>query len=364
MDEDFIDDDENLDEGYYQQDESDNENSDEFLDDDDSSSSTPIDTKAEAAKYGNKMTELELKLSLAYDDLVKIGRSNEKDMLDDALTVVISANPKHTNAKTVNEVFKELSNRQNHNRYVNTLYTPENSISGEDVEDYNGGDGEFGFNKMFSDEARALISQFIGYLANRDLSKDDEFQKRRKRRHIPAFIIFLFTAGLYDFLLSCETLPQEYKDQVDLAFKKIMKAKYDIVEELARKYEEMGRDKVAERVRKVQLAWFDKGPAEIRTYQEYADLELTYEDVVIYREYRSKFTNTSKAITQDVISNYIYVIVDPDAGIIEKLKDKTRGDAITDVKQVWKDWIKENANDSELGKKIIWNDVNEYKQIN
>jgi hypothetical protein len=105
------------------------------------------------------------------------------------------------------------------------------------------------------------------------------------------------------------------------------------------------------------LSWFDREPAEIRILSEYSDLELTYEDVQLYREYRAKFTNASKSITQDMISDLIEVYQDPEAGIYEKLKDKTRSEAIADVKQVWKQWIAENAQDSELAKKIIWKSI-------
>ena len=85
---------------------------------------------------------------------------------------------------------------------------------------------------------------------------------------------------------------------------------------------------------------------------------LTYDDVVLYREFRSKFTNTSKTITQDTISDLIEVYQDPEAGIYEKLKDKTRSEAISDVKQVWKNWISDNARDSDLAKKFHYS--NEY----
>ena len=114
---------------------------------------------------------------------------------------------------------------------------------------------------------------------------------------------------------------------------------------------------MADRVRKLQLSWFNKEPAEIRSSAEYSDLELTYDDVLVYREYRSRFTNTSRAITQDIISDMIEVVIDKEAGVYERLKDKTRSDAISDVKQVYKDWSKNNPDDSELATKIIWKDV-------
>lgn len=356
MEEDYLDDNEELDDSVYYQTPDDDDESDgneyETSDEDEGSEEeSPSDLKK---KYGNKLTETEVKFITAYDDLVRIASSESgNEMLTDAVTVMVDANPKHTNAKTVGDVVKELLGKQGHNRMVNSVYSP-TMLTSEDVEtDYLGGE-DFRFNKQFTEEARQLIARFIEYLANRDLSKDDELQRRRKRRNIPAFLIFLFSAGLYDLVLNCPTLPEEYAEQVKDAFKKIMKSKYDIVEELARKYEEVGRPLVAERVRRLQLAWFEKEPADIRTSSEYSDLDITYDDVVIYRSYRSRFTNTSKAITQDVISNSILVSLGD--GQFEKLKDKTRFDAITDVKVLWRDWVKDNAEDSELAKKIIWKD--------
>ena len=210
-------------------------------------------------------------------------------------------------------------------------------------------------NKRFSQEAKDQIARFVGYLASRDLSKDSTNSRNRKMRQLPAFIIFLFSSGMYDLIINCPTMPKEYSEQINRAMEKIIQSKYDIVEDLAKEYEKAGRYKVADRVRKMQLAWFQKEPMEIRTASQYSDLDLTYDDVVIYRQYRNKFTNTSKAITQDVISDLIEVAVEP--GIYEKLKDKTRSDAIADVKQMLKDWSKENPIDSELATKIIWKDT-------
>jgi len=50
----------------------------------------------------------------------------------------------------------------------------------------------------------------------------------------------------------------------------------------------------------------------------------------------------------------IEVVVDKKAGIYERLKDKTRSEAIADVKQIYKDWSKDNKVDSDLATKIIW----------
>ena len=241
---------------------------------------------------------------------------------------------------------------------VNSVYTPDQPLRGEDFDEDYLQDTDGSFNRRFAQEARDQISRFIDFLNNRDLSKDSIISARRKRRQLPAFIIFLFSSGMYDLIINCPSMPPEYQKQIDYALKRIMEMKYDVVEALAEAYEKAGRDKVAERVRRLQLAWFEKEPAEIKTAGDYSDLNLTYDDVVIYREYRSKFINLTKSITQDVISDLIEVVVDKEAGIYEKLKDKTRSDAIADVKQVYKEWAKENKDGSDLAKKVIWKEVN------
>ena len=152
-------------------------------------------------------------------------------------------------------------------------------------------------------------------------------------------------------------MPPEYASQIKNALEVIQKEKYNIVDELARRYEAEGRPKVAERVRQMGLGWFDKEPNEIRTTSAYSDLGLTLDDVLIYKEYRGKFINASKNITQDLISDLIEVVIDPESMIYEKLKDKTRADAISDVKDVWKRWDKETSGNSELSTKVIWGDL-------
>lgn len=307
--------------------------------------------KIDETKYGGKLTKEEIWLISAYDDIVKSGN------IEDAATVIVMANPKHTSANTVSNIVKDLFHKQGHSRMVNGIYVPDTPLRGEDLDEEIEGDSDDGFNRMYAQEMREQIARFIDYLASRDLSKDSLVSSRRKQRQIPAFIIFLFSSGMYDLIVDCPTMPKEYDTQIREAMKKIMKAKYDIVEALAKKYEEMGRPKVAERVRLLQLSWFYKEPAEIRYSAEYRDLELTQEDVAVYRQYRSRFTNTSSAITQDVISDMIEVVLDAKSGVYERLKDKTRSDAIADVKQVYKEWSAENTQDSELAKRVIYKEL-------
>lgn len=362
MEDDYLLDDEVLNEdGYFQsEDEVDSDVDDEAED----SESSVLDGEEEpvnVSDYKGRMTKDEIWLSSAYDDIIAAGKNNKEGAIEDAATIVVMANPKHTSVFTIGNIIKELFHKQGHSRMQNSVYTPDSPLRGEDVDIDFIGEDDSGFNKVFAQEAREQVARFIDYLATRDLSKDSLISVRRKQRHIPAFIIFLFSSGMYDLIINCPTMPKEYAEQVDHALEKIMQAKYDLVEELARKYEASGRQKVADKVRRMQLSWFYKEPAEIRTASEYNDLDLTYDDVVIYREYRSRFTNTSKAITQDVISDLIEVVIDPEAGVYEKLKDKTRSDAISDVKQVYKEWSKENPIDSDLAKKVIWKDVESLK---
>lgn len=348
-------DDEELDENYFQPlvEEEDDEEESEYGSEEVNESSARGNKAEESAKYEDLLTRSEIWLMNAYDDIVAAGRNNKENAIEDAATIVVNANPKHTSAATIGYIVKDLFHRQGHNRMQNSIYMPDTPLRGEDVDEEFKVDKDSSFNRFFAEEARAQIARFISYLANRDLSKDSVISRRRKQRHIPAFIIFLFSSGLYDLILNCPTMPEVYAKQINEALQKITEAKYDVVEKLAQEYEKRGREKVAEVVRKKQIAWFLKEPAEIRTTSEYADLELTHNDVLVYREFRSRFTNISKSITQDVISDLIEVVIDEDSGIYEKLKDKTRAEAIADVKQVYKNWSKDNA-DTELANKVIW----------
>lgn len=360
MEDDYLlDEEEDLDnQGFIGPDEDDTDDGDSDSEEESEESIEESDLNVDESQYKGKMTKNEIWLSSAYDDIVAAGKKDAENAIEDAVTTIVWANPKHTSATTIGNTIKEIFHKQGHHRMVNSVYTPDTPLRGEDLDiDYIGED-DSGFNKEYAEQARNQIARFIEYLASRDLSKDSIISRRRKQRQIPAFIIFLFSSGMYDLIIDCPTMPEEYATQIKEAFNKIMKSKYDIVEDLAQKYESLGRQAVADRVRKLGTAWFNREPAEIRTCAEYSDLDLTYDDVVVYREYRSKFTNTSKAITQDVISDMIEVVIDKDARVYERLKDKTRSDAISDVKQVYKEWSKNNPVDSELATKIIWKDVN------
>lgn len=311
--------------------------------------------KRDAELYGDKWTATEIALSAFYDDMYKAAKKKD-GVLEMAVSIIIEADPKNTSAIVKNKKTLEALQRQGHARIVN-FYNPEVALRGEDIDEELMEDDSSSFNADYLQEARERIASFIQYLASRDLSQDSTISRRRKLRQLPAFIIFLFSTGMYDLIVNCETMPPEYASQIKNALEIIQKEKYNIVDELARRYETEGRPKVAERVRQMGLGWFDKEPNEIRTTSAYSDLGLTLDDVLIYKEYRGKFINASKNITQDLISDLIEVVIDPESMIYEKLKDKTRADAISDVKDVWKRWDKETSGNSELSTKVIWGDL-------
>lgn len=314
--EDYLTDDgEDLDEGYYQI----YEEEEETPEDDSEASGEEESPEQKAVDYEGKMTADEVRLSTAYDDIVAAGKKSDTAISDAGLTVVMM-NPRHTSAKTMSDIVKEMFHMQGHNRMQNSVYTPDTPLKGRDVDEDYLGESDGGFNEQLTEELEELIARFIDYLAKRDLSKDSTSQRNRKNRHIAAFIIYLFSTGAYYFILHCPTMPKVYQKQIDNAVKQINQYKYDVVEELARAYDAKGRPLVAARVRKMQLAWFDREPAEIRTLGEFSDLDLTYDDIVTYREYRSKYTNISKAITQDVISDLIEVSDDTKRVLIISLK--------------------------------------------
>lgn len=349
MNDDFLldEDDENLEDEGYITPEIENENEDSSQED------ISSDDKADTSLYEGKLTQDEIYLLHAYDDV-----SKSEDDLEYAVTTIVMSNPQHTSSNTVSMIIKDLFHKQGHSRMQAIRFNPAGLLRGEEIDAQIEEDDDNSFNDIYAREARELINRFIGYLSERDLSKDSVVMRRRKQRQIPALIIFLFSSGLYDLIIDCPNMPTVYQEQIQNAFRKINQAKYDILNELIKEYEKAGRIKVAERVKDLGLSWFNKEPAEIRFAAEYRDLGLTSEDVSIYRKYRGKYTNTSSAITKDVISDLIEVAVDPEKGIYEKLKDKTRTEAINDVKRVLKDFTdNENPQNSELASRIIFKEL-------
>lgn len=309
--------------------------------------------KLDESLYKGKMDDGDLWFITAYDDIAK---SKE---LTDAAFVVVSANPQHTSANTVTQIVKDIFHMQGHSRMQGVQYH-QGPLHGDDmraVVDEEDDDTNAEINNELMEESRNLINSFVQYLVTRDLSEDSVVSKRRKQRQLPAFIIYMFSSGMYDFILDCPSMPDVYQGQIRFAIKKINQSKYDILEEMAKKYEEVGRQEVADKVRELGLSWFYKEPAEIKTAAEFRDLKLTAKDVDIYREYRPRYTNVSAAITQEVISDYIEVVLDEKKGIFEKLKDKTRADAINDVKRVFKKWSEQyNIENTMLSDKLMFKD--------
>ena len=325
-------------------------------DDDDIGDSEEEDdsAKIDETLYHGQLSKDELWLITAYNDVQK---SKE---VEEAATIIVMANPQHTSSNTVAQIIKDMFQKQGHSRMQATQYS-QGLLRGDDMKgiaDDDNDDVDIEVNNELMEELKNMVNEFIGYLANRDLSGDSVTSRRRKQRQIPAFIIFMFSSGIYDFILGCSNMPAEYKDQINFALKKINQEKYNILEQMIQRYEEAGRPEVAQKAREMGLSWFYREPAEVRTAAEYRDLNLTADDIAIYREFRPKYTNLTSALTQEVISDYIEVVVDAKKGIYEKLKDKTRSEAINDVKKVFKEWVSQyQPENSELAEKLIFNNI-------
>lgn len=320
-----------------------NEPEDEFLGGLDSSDDNP---KIEAV---NGVLPYEVDLSKGYDEIKSSGS------LEEAAQVIISAMPFNNNSVTVGNILIDLFNKQGRQRIVTNSHLGSGLLRGSDVETEIEGDSSEEFNAEFEEKNRELVWRFIDYLGNRDLSQDNAVNRNRKIRQLPAFIIYLFSSGLYGLLINCPTLPEDYRKQVDNALIRLNESKYEIVEELAEKYDEAGRYDVANRVRQLQLAFFDKEPAELANSAELRDLNLTGDDISIYKSVRSKFVNVSRSITQEVASELIEVVIDKESGISLKLKDKVRAEAILDVKSEFSKFAEDSKEDIESANNILFN---------
>lgn len=287
----------------------------------------------------------EVELTKSYDEITR------SDDIELAVSLVVAANPQHSNGNTIDKIVMGILHKQGKSRMQNSYST--GLLRGYEVDSVLEEDDNGEFNEKVTEAYRDLVSRFIESLATADLSNDNAANKRRKQRRLPAFLIFLFSNNMYNFVLNCPTLPDDYKMQVNDALRRINDTKYELVEELAQKYEAAGRDEVAKRVRQLQLAWFEKEPAEILNAAEYRDLNLTVDDVNIYKSIRSKYTNTSTSITQEVASELIEVVIDPEAGISEKLKDKVRAEAINDVKKQFREFAENSEEDNRIAIEIL-----------
>lgn len=335
---------------YSPPDEIDEDDGEEDVEDPEKEDSERVDV----TEYKGKLSENEVWLINAYSDIQK-----SKDV-EEAATIVVMANPQHTSTNTVAQIVKDMFQRQGHSRMQATQYSA-GLLRGSDMKslmDDEHDDLDVEINNKLLEETKSMVNEFVGYLVNRDLSEDSLVSKRRKLRQLPAFIIFLFSSGIYDFIINCSNMPPEYQDQINFALKKINQAKYDILEQMIKKYEESGRPEIAKKARDMGLSWFYREPAELLGTAEFRELNLTPDDIEIYREFRPRYTNITSALTQDVISNYIEVVVDSKKGIYEKLKDKTRSEAINDVKKLFKDWTTQyQPENSELADKLIFKNI-------
>lgn len=338
-----------IDESNEDEDEDDSLEDSSGDDDDDSKSSNKLTT----SQYDGKLTKNEVDFLNYYDDISKLS-----DNIEAAITILVGANPQHTSSFTINNIVKDIVNRQGHSRVRNEAYTS-GPLRGDDVNQAIEGDIDdidIEINKEVEETVKLLMDSFINYLSTRDLSEDSLTSRRRKQRQLPALIILMFSSNLYNYIMDCPSMPKDYQDQITYAFKHIQEDKNKILEDMCVDYEKYGRKDIADRIHEMGLSWFNKEPAEVLTAAEYRDLNLTKEDIQIYKKYRSLWANLTVSITQDVISNFIEVVIDSKKGIYEKLKDKTRSEAINDVKKEFKRWVSDyHPESSDLANKIFFN---------
>lgn len=327
----------------------DDEDSDESQD---LSESDDVAAKTDGSIYKNsKLSPEEVKLIAAYD-VIASTKEGEEGALEAVVTTVLEHNPSHSSSTTVNYVLRELFHTQGHSRRQNSVYDS-GIMTADDISDE---DDDLEFNEQWAKERKELINMFIGYLANRDLSQDSVSSVNRKKRHIPAFIIYMFSSGLYGFIMHCPNMPPVYQKEIDFAFKKIQESKEKLVTDLSIRYDEAGRHEIAKTVRDLGTKFFQYEPKVLQTAAQFRELKITEDDLSIYREFRPKWVNMTGTITQEVISQYIKVCENPKKGQFYQLKDKTRAQAIDDVKQLFQDWARSLEDDHklEIAKKLIF----------
>lgn len=350
----FLDDEEDSSDMYVNTTEDDADIEQAERDDLEQSSSKKSKAAVTADYKSSTLSDFEINLIQRYDNITAIAK-DPKIKSDDVLMMnmareLLYGNPVNTSQGQVENYVRDLSNKQGRARASFNTKLSENNVFEVDGED----DDDDQINRDLVEENTLLISRFVEYLANRDLSKDSKVSINHKQRHIPALIIFLFYTGNDKLVTNCDTLPPVYKRQVENANKTLVKKRFELVEELAKRYEEIGHKEMAKLVRKKQLSFFDREPATLKTIVEFKGI-ITDEDIEIYKkEIRPKYMNISKAITQEIASDLIQVCVDEKRLIFQPMKDKTRFEAIQEMKDIFANWVKENYQDSDIANRILW----------
>jgi hypothetical protein len=303
--------------------------------------------------YENKLSEREIDMQRKYDDIMKLQKDTD---IRTTAEIILNANPNNQSTIYIQQILKGIFNAQGHNRMTSGYVQIGQRLNADEVAGILGEDVVEEMDTLKSIAARQ-VADFVEYLATMDLSEDSGMSKKRKQRHLPAFIIFLFSSNLYSLITQCPTMPPVYQKQIDRAFDSLNREKIKLVEDLAKAYDEAGRPEVGETVRNEGIHWFRKEPKEILGIKKYKDLNLGQRDVEIYKKFRTKYNNISTSITQDVISDYIEVVLDEKKGITDKLKDKTRTQAVDDVKRLYIDWAKENTDNANLASQLVYGNI-------
>ena len=162
-DEDYLlEDDDDLTESYYPQEEDEDDEDEESGEFNDSDDIVERDVdEIDSTAYKGRMTPEEIWLSSAYDDIVKAGQKEKDNAIEVAAQTIVKANPKHTSANTIQMIIKDLFQRQGHSRMVNSVYTPDTPLMGEDVDEDFLQEGDGGFNRRFAEEARIRLPPLL-----------------------------------------------------------------------------------------------------------------------------------------------------------------------------------------------------------
>ena len=122
--------------------------------------------KVDASKLDG-ITSYEIELTKAYDDIAK------SSGIEDAVYLIVQANPQHTNSATISNVVKDILNKQGHSRMQNSYSS--GLLRGYEVDSELDEDDSGEFNETFRNKSRDLVSRFVEWLVNRDTSEVNLF---------------------------------------------------------------------------------------------------------------------------------------------------------------------------------------------
>ena len=101
------DDEELVEDQYYQQPDDDEEESDSIPEEEEEKPK-----KVDTSIYGGRLTKTEIEFSSYYDDIMDAIRNNKGNVIEDAASLIVWANPKHNSAATIGHILQEIFHKQ------------------------------------------------------------------------------------------------------------------------------------------------------------------------------------------------------------------------------------------------------------